>query len=41
MQRNIAGSRLQIVPRAGHAVFEQHEAAGKAVRGFLDGIKTW
>src|SRR5208282_5395773 len=32
MQRNIAGSRLQVIPRAGHyAVFEQHEAAGKAV----------
>ena len=42
MQREIAGSRLQVVPRAGHyAVFEQHEAAGKAIRGFLDGIKTW
>ncbi|HYN14333.1 MAG TPA: alpha/beta fold hydrolase [Terriglobales bacterium] len=42
MQRGIAGSRLQVAPRAGHyAVFEQHEAAGKAIRGFLDGIKTW
>ena len=42
MQRNIAGSRLEVVPRAGHyAVFEQHEAAGKAVRGFLDGLKSW
>jgi pimeloyl-ACP methyl ester carboxylesterase len=42
MQRQIAGSRLQTIPRAGHyAVFEQHEAAGKAVRGFLDGLKGW
>jgi pimeloyl-ACP methyl ester carboxylesterase len=42
LQRQIAGSRLQVTPRAGHyAVFEQHEAAGKAIRGFLDGIRTW
>lgn len=42
LQRQIAGSRLEVIPRAGHyAVFEQHEAAGKAIRGFLDGIKTW
>lgn len=42
MHRQIAGSRLEVIPRAGHyAVFEQHEAAGKAIRGFLDGIKTW
>ena len=42
MQRNIAGSRLHVIPRAGHyAVFEQHETAGKTIRGFLDGIKTW
>ena len=42
MQRQIAGSRLHVIPRAGHyAVFEQHEAAGKAIRRFLDGLKTW
>ena len=42
MQRQIAGSRLQAIPRAGHyAVFEQHEAAGKPIRGFLDGLKGW
>jgi len=42
MQRQITGSRLQVIPRAGHyAVFEQQEAAGKAIRGFLDGLKTW
>ena len=41
-ERQIAGSRLQVIPRAGHyAVFEQHEAAGIAIRVFLDGIKTW
>jgi 3-oxoadipate enol-lactonase len=42
MQRNIVGSRLHVISRAGHyAVFEQHEAASKAIRGFLDGIRTW
>lgn len=42
LQRNILGSRLQVIPRAGHyAVFEQHETAGKAIRGFLDGLKNW
>ena len=42
MHRQIAGSCLEVIPRAGHyAVFEQHEAAGKVIRGFLDGIKTW
>ena len=42
MQRQIAGSRLQAIPRAGHySVFEQHEAAGRAIRGFLDGLKGW
>ena len=42
MQRQITGSRLQAIPGAGHyAVFEQHEAAGKAIRGFLDGLRTW
>jgi 3-oxoadipate enol-lactonase len=42
LQRQIPGSLLQVIPRAGHyAAFEQHEAAGKAIRGFLDGLKTW
>lgn len=42
MQRQIAGSRFQVIPRAGHyAVFEQHEVAGRAIRGFLDGLKGW
>jgi pimeloyl-ACP methyl ester carboxylesterase len=42
MQRQIPRSRLQAIPRAGHyAVFEQHEAAGKPIRGFLDGLKGW
>jgi 3-oxoadipate enol-lactonase len=42
LQRQIPGSLLQVIPRAGHyAVFEQHEAAGEAIRGFLDGLKTW
>ena len=42
MQRQIAGSRLQLIPRAGHyAIFEQHEVAGRGLRGFLDGLKGW
>jgi len=42
MQRQIAGSRLQVISCAGHyAVFEQHEAAGKTIRGFLDRLTTW
>jgi len=42
LQRQIAGSRLAVIPRAGHyAVLEQHEAAGKLIRRFLDGLKTW
>jgi 3-oxoadipate enol-lactonase len=42
LQRQVAGSHLEVIPRAGHyAVFEQHEAAGKAIRRFLDGLKTW
>jgi len=41
MQQAIPGSRLQVIPRAGHfAAFEQAEAAGKLLRGFLDGLKT-
>jgi 3-oxoadipate enol-lactonase len=42
MQRQIAGSRISVIPRAGHyAVYEQHEFAGRAIRGFLDGLKGW
>lgn len=42
MQRQISNSRLAVVPRAGHyAIFEQHEPAGKTIRGFLDGLRTW
>ena len=37
MHQQIPGSRLEVIPRAGHfAVFEQRNAAGKAIRGFLD-----
>lgn len=37
MHQHIAGSRLEIVPKAGHfAPFEQHEAAAAAMRRFLD-----
>ena len=39
MQRQIAHSRLEVIPHAGHyAVFEQPELAGKAIRGFLDRV---
>ncbi|MGH9601648.1 MAG: alpha/beta fold hydrolase [Terriglobales bacterium] len=39
MQQAIPGSRLEVIPNAGHyAVFEQPEAAGRIIRGFLDGL---
>lgn len=39
MQRGIIGSRLRVVPKAGHyAVFEQPEAAGALLREFLDDL---
>ena len=37
MRRHIPGSRLEVVPRAGHfAIYEQRNAAGKIIREFLD-----
>ena len=40
MRQNIPGSRLEVVPRAGHfAIYEQRNAAGKVIRGFLDDLK--
>lgn len=42
MHSNVAGSRLEVLPRAGHyAVFEQHEPAARLLRGFLDSNKSW
>lgn len=42
MHEGIAGSRMEVIPRAGHyAAFEQYEVAGKAIRGFLDGLRSW
>jgi len=39
MKKHIPGSRLEVVPRAGHyAVFEQPEYCGKLLRKFLDGL---
>ena len=39
MKKHIAGSRLEVVPRAGHyAAFEQPEYCGKLLRKFLDGL---
>jgi 3-oxoadipate enol-lactonase len=40
MRQHIAGSRLEVIPRAGHyAIFEQPEYAGRLMRGFVDGLK--
>jgi pimeloyl-ACP methyl ester carboxylesterase len=37
MRQNISGSRLQVIPRAGHyAALEQPEEFGRLLRGFLD-----
>ncbi len=42
IHHGIAGSRLEIIPQAGHyAAFEQHETAARLVRSFLDGLKSW
>ncbi len=39
MQQAIPGSRLEVISKAGHyAAFEQPEAAGRIMRGFLDGL---
>ena len=39
MRRNLAGSRLQVIPRAGHyAPFEQSEATLPILRQFLDSL---
>jgi 3-oxoadipate enol-lactonase len=37
MRQHIAGSRMEVVPKAGHfAAFEQHASAVAAMRRFLD-----
>ena len=39
MRQNIAGSQLKVIPKAGHyAPWEQPEAVGPLLRGFLDGV---
>jgi 3-oxoadipate enol-lactonase len=39
MHREIAGSKLQAIPNAGHyAVFERHEEASRLIRQFLDSL---
>ena len=39
MRQNIAGSRLTVIPKAGHyAPWEQPEAVGKVLRQFLDDV---
>lgn len=40
MHAGISGSRLEVVPKAGHcAAFEQPEYTGRILRGFLDGVE--
>ncbi len=42
IQQNIAGSRLQIIPRAGHyALFERPEDAVQILRPWLDSLPRW
>ena len=42
MRRDLPDARLEIIPRAGHlAVFEQPQAAGSALRKFLDSLPPW
>jgi pimeloyl-ACP methyl ester carboxylesterase len=39
MRQNIAGSRLKVIPKAGHyAPWEQPEAVGTILRQFLDSV---
>ncbi len=40
MRQNISGSRMELVPKAGHyAAFEQPEYCGRLLRNFLDGVE--
>jgi pimeloyl-ACP methyl ester carboxylesterase len=42
IHRGIAGSKMVVVPKAGHyAVFEKPEEAGRAIRSFLDSLRSW
>lgn len=42
LQQRIAGSNLQVIPRAGHyAFFEQSEDAVKILRAWLDSLPRW
>jgi pimeloyl-ACP methyl ester carboxylesterase len=39
MRRNIRGSRLKVIPKAGHyAPWEQPDAVGTVLRQFLDEV---
>jgi pimeloyl-ACP methyl ester carboxylesterase len=39
LQREIPGSKLQVVPQAGHyAIFERHDDLARLIRQFLDGL---
>ncbi|MDP9262835.1 MAG: alpha/beta hydrolase [Acidobacteriota bacterium] len=40
IHQGIAGSRLEVIPLAGHlAIYEQRNSAGKVIREFLDDLK--
>lgn len=42
MRRELPQGRLEVLPRAGHlAVFERPQAAGAAIRNFLDALPPW
>jgi 3-oxoadipate enol-lactonase len=42
MARSVPGSRLQVIPQAGHyAVFERHEDAVRILRSWLDSLSPW
>ncbi len=42
IQQGIRGSRLIVVPKAGHyAIFERPEEVGRALRKFLDSLPPW
>jgi pimeloyl-ACP methyl ester carboxylesterase len=41
MRTNIPKAEMRVLPRAGHyAIFEQHENAGKLIRGFVDALPS-
>jgi pimeloyl-ACP methyl ester carboxylesterase len=42
IHRGITGSKIVVIPKAGHyAVFEKPDEAGRAIRSFLDSLRSW